>query len=57
MSIQPSTKDSPVTLNQAVLLTRDGRDGILVFGILLGSPLSVAKAAATLPGVHTEHET
>ena len=23
------------------------------FGILLGSPLAVAKAAATLPGVHT----
>jgi hypothetical protein len=29
----------------------------LVFGILLGSPLAVAKAAATLPGVHTKHET
>jgi hypothetical protein len=28
----------------------------LVFGILLGSPLAVAKAAATIPGVHTEHE-
>ena len=28
-----------------------------VFGILLGSPLPVAKAAATLPGVHTKHET
>ena len=23
-----------------------------IFGILLGSPLAVAKAAATLPGVH-----
>jgi hypothetical protein len=29
----------------------------LVFGILLGSPLAVAKAAATLPGLHTKHET
>jgi hypothetical protein len=28
-----------------------------LFGILLGSPLAVAKAAATLPGFHTEHET
>jgi hypothetical protein len=27
----------------------------LVFGILLGSPLDVAKAAATLPGV--QHKT
>jgi hypothetical protein len=26
------------------------------FGILLGSPFAVAKAAATLPGVHTKHE-
>ena len=26
-------------------------------GILLGSPLAVAKAAATLPGLHTEHRT
>ena len=25
---------------------------LLFFGILLGSPLAVAKAAATLPGVH-----
>ena len=30
---------------------------IQVFGILLGSPLAVAKAAAILPGVHTEHDT
>ena len=29
---------------------------ILVFGILLGSPLAVAKAAATLTGVHTKHD-
>jgi hypothetical protein len=28
-----------------------------IFGILLGSPLAVAKAAVTLPGVHTKHET
>jgi hypothetical protein len=34
-----------------------GEVGILVFGILLGSPLAVAKAAATLPGVHKKHET
>jgi hypothetical protein len=27
------------------------------FGIFLGSPLAVVKAAATLPGVHTKHET
>jgi hypothetical protein len=30
---------------------------VLFFSILLGSPLAVAKAAATLPGVHTKHET
>jgi hypothetical protein len=30
--------------------------GSSVFGILLGSPLAVAKAAATLPGVHTKHD-
>ena len=30
---------------------------IWYFGILLGSPLAVAKAAATLPGVHTTHDT
>jgi hypothetical protein len=29
----------------------------VVFGILLGYPLAVAKVAATLPGVHTKHET
>jgi hypothetical protein len=29
----------------------------LLFGILLGSPLAVAKAAATLPGFHTKYET
>ena len=29
----------------------------LVFGVLLGSALAVAKAAASLPGVHTKHET
>jgi hypothetical protein len=29
---------------------------IYAFGILLGSPLAVAKAAATLPGVHTKHD-
>jgi hypothetical protein len=29
----------------------------LVFGILLGSPLAVAKATATLFEVHTIHET
>jgi hypothetical protein len=29
----------------------------LVFGILLGYPLAVAKGAAILPGVHTKHET
>jgi hypothetical protein len=28
----------------------------VVFDILLGSSLAVAKAAATLPGVHTEQE-
>ena len=27
---------------------------IHLFAILLGSPLAVAKAAATLPGVHTK---
>ena len=31
--------------------------GIGILGILLGSPLAVAKAAATLPGVHIKHET
>jgi hypothetical protein len=30
---------------------------MLYFSILLGSPLAVAKAAATLPGVHTKHQT
>jgi hypothetical protein len=30
---------------------------LVVFDILLGSPLAVAKAAATLPGFHTKHET
>jgi hypothetical protein len=29
----------------------------VVFGILFGSPLAVAKAAATLPGVHMKHNT
>ena len=29
----------------------------LVFGILLGSPVAVAKVGAALPGVHTKHET
>jgi hypothetical protein len=28
-----------------------------ILGILLGSPLALEKAAATLPGVHTKHET
>ena len=28
-----------------------------LFGILLESPLAVAKAAATIPGVHRKHET
>ena len=31
--------------------------GHLVFGVLLGSPLAVAKAAAALPGVHMKHNT
>jgi hypothetical protein len=33
------------------------RDLAMDFGILLGSQLAIAKAAATLPGVHTKHET
>ena len=43
-----------LTLNWACA----GRQILGIFvGILLGSPLAVAKAEATLPGVHTKHET
>jgi hypothetical protein len=38
------------------LIVVSDRDRTL-FGILLGSPLAVAKAAATLLGIHTKHET
>lgn len=30
--------------------------GMEVFSVLLGSPLTVSKAAATLPVVHTENK-
>jgi ABC-type uncharacterized transport system involved in gliding motility auxiliary subunit len=41
--LDPETKTAPNLLTN--------------FGISLRSPLAVAKAAATLPGVHTKHET
>ena len=44
---------SEVMEDVQVRIMKDAR----YFGILLGSPLAVAKAPATLPGVHTKHET
>jgi hypothetical protein len=41
---------------EAVLRAKVDGNSILVFGILLGSPLAFAKAAGALPVVHTKHD-
>jgi hypothetical protein len=57
---QPGNAEIPPEILNQVSVTLGSLSGQLlqpavVFGILLGSPLAVAKSAVTLPGVPTEH--